>query len=43
MYTTTTTAEKFLPVGWSDFMVEIKDVGTVDIPDNKKIIMILRI
>ena len=24
-------------------MVEIKDVGTVDIPDNKKIIMILRI
>ena len=35
MYTTTTTGEKFLPVGWSDFMVEIKDVATVDIPDKK--------
>ena len=43
VYTTTIRGKKFSPVGWSDFMVEIKDVGTVDIPDNKIIMIILRI
>ena len=37
LYTTKTVQEeKFLLVVWSESLVNIKDVGTVDIPDEEK-------
>ena len=35
--TKTLQGEKFLPVVWSESMVDIKDVGTVDIPEEEKV------
>lgn len=38
LYTTKTVQEeKFLPVVWSESLVDIKDVGTVDIPEEERV------
>ena len=41
--TKTVHEENFLPIVWSKSLVDIKDVGTVDIPEEEKVKKKIRI